>query len=204
MDALEKRGIPYRNEQQLQDISAEPLARLIVDYLACLYGQREPKAWIRLMSQLIPLADEEVQASARHDFQRFFAEQRKGAAVARGLQPTAGWWEFAFAFLQKLGGAALSALSPDYESKVQLGAVIKNTRTRIGELLQKEPDLAKALACFSDDEAVRILTIHKSKGLELDSVIILGVETETFWGNADDERCGFSSLGCPAQRNASC
>lgn len=31
MDALEKRGIPFRNEQQLQDISVEPAARLIVD-----------------------------------------------------------------------------------------------------------------------------------------------------------------------------
>jgi superfamily I DNA/RNA helicase len=38
---------------------------------------------------------------------------------------------------------------------------------------------------------VRILTIHKSKGLEFDSVIILGVEDQTFWGEADAERCAF-------------
>lgn len=44
MAELEARGIPYRNEQQMQDITVEPAARLIVDYLSCLYGQREPKA----------------------------------------------------------------------------------------------------------------------------------------------------------------
>ncbi|MGK1995270.1 3'-5' exonuclease, partial [Klebsiella pneumoniae] len=48
MIELELRGIPYRNEQQMQDITVEPVARLIVDYLSCLYGKREPKAWIRL------------------------------------------------------------------------------------------------------------------------------------------------------------
>lgn len=59
MVALEARGIPFRNEQQMQDITVEPAARLIVDYLSCLYGQREPKAWIRLMNQLVPFADED-------------------------------------------------------------------------------------------------------------------------------------------------
>ncbi|MDR6474612.1 superfamily I DNA/RNA helicase [Paraburkholderia graminis] len=192
MGALETRGIPFRNEQQLQDISVEPVARLIVDYLSCLYGQREPKAWIRLMNQLIPFADEEVQSSVRQDFQRFFAEQRRSAAVEEALgEPVSDWWEFIRVFLRKLGVAALSALSPDYESRVQLDAVIKNTKMRIEDLLKTEPHLPKALNRFSDDQAVRILTIHKSKGLEFDSVIIPGVETETFWGNADDERCGF-------------
>lgn len=43
MAALEARGIPYRNEHQLQDLTAEPAARLVVDYLSCLYGEREPR-----------------------------------------------------------------------------------------------------------------------------------------------------------------
>lgn len=43
MAALERRRIPFRNEQQIQDISVEPAARLVIDYLSCLYGQREPK-----------------------------------------------------------------------------------------------------------------------------------------------------------------
>lgn len=70
MAELEARGIPYRNEQQMQDITVEPAARLIVDYLSCLYGQREPKAWIRLMNQLIPFADDETQSSERKDLDR--------------------------------------------------------------------------------------------------------------------------------------
>lgn len=33
MAALEARGVPFRNEQQMQDITVEPAARMVVDYL---------------------------------------------------------------------------------------------------------------------------------------------------------------------------
>jgi superfamily I DNA/RNA helicase len=35
------------------------------------------------------------------------------------------------------------------------------------------------------------MTIHKSKGLEFEFVVILGVEKQAFWGKADEERCAF-------------
>ncbi len=196
MVELEKRGIPYRNEQQLQDLSVEPVARLIVDYLLSLYGAREPKAWLRLMDQmdqLIPFADETEQADMRQDWQRFIKSERKQVELLDLLGdnrwPSA--WSFVDNFLNRLGISSLTALSPDYESATRLTEVIKETKARIEEQLKIEPDLIKTLTKFSDDQAVRILTIHKSKGLEFDSVIILGVENETFWGKKVDERCAF-------------
>lgn len=192
MAALEVRGIPFRNEQQMQDITVEPAARLIVDYLSCLYGKREPKAWVRLMNQLVPFADDEIQSSTRKDLDRLIKQQRKAAVVAELLDvPLSGWWESVRAFLKQVRIETLVALSPDYESHDRLKEVIRDTRMRIEELLKIEPDLPKALERFSDDQAVRIMTMHKSKGLEFDSVILLGVESQTFWGKADEERCAF-------------
>lgn len=192
MAELGKRGIPYRNEQQLQDISMEPAARLIVDYLLSLYGSREPAAWLRLMDQLIPFAEDAEQADIRQDWQRFIKSERKEAAILDLIDDR--WpngWIFVENFLKKVGISNLTALSPDYESNARLKEVIQETKIRIEDQLKVEPDLLKALARFSDDRAVRILTIHKSKGLEFDSVIILGVEKETFWGKEEEERCAF-------------
>lgn len=192
MAALEARGIPFRNEQQMQDITVEPAARLIVDYLSCLYGQREPKAWIRLMNQLIPFADEEIQSNARKDLDRLVKQQRKEIAIAELFEePFTGWWDCVRAFLKQVSTETLVSLSPDYESLDRLNDVIRDTKIRIDELLKMEPDLPIALKRFSDDQAVRILTIHKSKGLEFDSVIILAVENEIFFGNQDENRCAF-------------
>lgn len=85
----------------------------------------------------------------------------------------------------------ITALSPDYESKSRLKELVKLTITKIQELLEKESDLIKVLKSFLDDQAIRIMTIHKSKGLEFHSVIMLAVEKETFWGDKDAERCAF-------------
>lgn len=192
MMELELRGIPYRNEQQMQDITVEPAARLIVDYLSCLYGKREPKAWIRLMNQLIPFADEEVQSSARKDLDRLLKKQRKEAASAEQLDsPFSCWWKFVKAFLKHIGSDTIVALSPDYESHKRLQEVFRDTKARIEELLKIESDLPQALGRFTDDQAVRILTIHKSKGLEFDSVIIMAIENEIFFGDQDENRCAF-------------
>lgn len=192
MAALEARGIPFRNEQQMQDITVEPAARLIVDYLSCLYGQREPKAWSRLINQLIPFADDEFQSNARKELDRLIKQQRKAALLAEALDvPFSGWWESVRAFLNQLSIETLVALSPDYESHDRLKEVVRDTKIRIEELLKLEPDLPKALERFSDDQSVRILTIHKSKGLEFDSVIIMAVEKEIFFGNQAENRCAF-------------
>jgi len=189
---LEQRGIPYRNEQQLQDITVEPVARLIVDYLSCLYGQREPKAWIRLMNQLVPFADEEIQASARKDLDQLIRKQRKQVSEAKKTDaPFSEWWTFGRAFLNHVGLQTIVALSPDYESQERLKQVVRDVRARITELLEIESDLPLALKLFSDDQAVRILTIHKSKGLEFDSVVIMAVENEIFFGDKDENRCAF-------------
>ncbi len=192
MAALEARGIPFRNEQQMQDITVEPAARLIVDYLSCLYSQRAPKAWIRLMNQLIPFADEEIQSNARKNLDRFVKQQRKETAIAELVdEPFSGWWKSVQAFLKHVSNETLVSLSQDYESLERLEQVERDTKARIEELLKLEPDLPKALARFSDDQAVRILTIHKSKGLEFDSVIIMAVENEIFFGDQVENRCAY-------------
>jgi len=192
MAELEARGIPFRNEQQIQDIAAEPAARLVVDYLSCVYGTREPRAWERLMNLLAPFADDDLQANVRQTFQRLISHHRTLAAVAnRTYPPYSEWKEVVSDFLTKVGGTTISALSPDYESSVYLKQVLLDTQMHIEKLLASDPCLPGVLKRFSGDQAIRILTIHKSKGLEFDSVVILGVEDQTFWGDADEERCAF-------------
>ena len=185
---LEVRGVPYRNEQQLQDLSCEPISRLIIDYLFCLYGDREPAAWVRLMGLLAPIESAQSQLDINS-----FIKTEKQRAIALDVVDSSfeKRWRFVNALLKKLGKSALSMLSPEYESLERLKEIVKETRTRIEELLADEPDLLSTLNRFSDDNAVRIMTIHKSKGLEFDSVVILGVEKEAFWGKVEEERCAF-------------
>lgn len=186
-----ERSIPYRNEQQMQDISVEPAARLIVDYLSCLYSQSKPKAWIRLIHLLAPFAEEDIQLNIRTNIEQLIKRHRKDIANQSPVDPNARWWSFVSEFIKQVGKETIIALSPEYESIDRLKEILLNTKSRIEELLQIDSNLVNALERFSDDQTIRILTIHKSKGLEFDSVILLGVEDQTFWGKADEERCSF-------------
>lgn len=192
MQALERKNIPYRNEQQMQDITVEPAARLIVDYLSCLYGEREPDAWVRLTNLLVPFDDEGLHIASKQDIRRFINEERKKvSSLKSSSDPFSGWWECVRSFLKQVGIETIAALSPDYESQARLKEVVRDTKKRIQELLTIEPSLPDALTRFVDDHAVRILTIHKSKGLEFDTVIMMAVDNEIFFGDQDANRCAF-------------
>ena len=144
------------------------------------------------MNLLIPFTEDDAQTKSEQQYHRFMKEQKKSVAIAAAFGvPYTGWWDYVRIFLKKIGLGTLTALSPDYETKSRLVEVVDETKSRIEELLYLEPDLPKALNRFSDDQAVRILTIHKSKGLEFDSVIIMAIENEIFFGDQNENRCAF-------------
>lgn len=192
MTALKAKEIPFRNEQSIQDISTEPVARLIIDYLLCLYGTRNPKAWTKVNELLLPFdIDEQTRISTLRDFNNFFKEEKKKLLAGDYQQSLESWFDATNALLKHLGSPTLIALSPEYESQTYLTNVIEQLEKIINDFLSQEADLLKALNSFGHDETVKLLTIHKSKGLEFHSVILLGIENETFFGRLEDERCAF-------------
>jgi superfamily I DNA/RNA helicase len=191
MTELHRCGIPFRNEQQLQDLSVEPLTRLIIDYLLVLFGSREPVAYTRLMELLTTASyGEEEDATLRNTWLNFLRSDKEKLAESQD-QGFKSVWGYAEKLLSQIGEAQLVGLSPDYETKSRFEEVIEQVKSRLHALVATEPDVHGALTRFGEDRAVRIMTIHKSKGLEFDSVIMLGVEEEAYWADPDEERCLF-------------
>jgi superfamily I DNA/RNA helicase len=130
---------------------------------------------------------EEDQFEERQKWHRLFdsvRSQLEGNAEldARLLASTAD------SFLDALGQERLKALTPSYERGPHLAEVIAKTFNQLTVLMAEGLDALAALRRFSDDSSVRILTIHKCKGLEFDTVYMLGIENEMFWGAIEEER----------------
>lgn len=188
---LDDWGISYRNENKAQDISTEPIAQVIVDYLLCIYGLREPKAWTRLTRRIIPVEDD-AEGKLKSNWSRYIKEARKSASADLATKTFAQRWTLLEEFLAMVGPTLLAGLSHDYESREHLRELIEDVKKYIDEALAKEPDLLKALAQLSDDQSIRILTVHKSKGLEFDTVVLLGVEDQAYFGKDHHEvQCTF-------------
>lgn len=192
--ALEEAGIPYREEDSTQDLASEPIARLIVDFLLVCSTIRQSAAYRRLLDLIVfsqGLEDErEYQLRSRWD--RFVSKARARLATGElDLMRLEDLEQLVVELVDAIGRDTVVGLSSDYMNSDRLDQLLVETVDRAHELLRREADVATALACFSGDCAVRIMSIHKSKGLEFDTVVILAVENETFWGKKAEERAAY-------------
>lgn len=189
--AFEAAGVPYREEDSSQDLASEPVARLIVDFLLVVSGKREATAHRRLLDQIVFNYgyDEEHEYQQRSRWSRLITETRRQiSSNTINLKEEKVLHALIETLLKAVGRDKIVAMSSDYAHGDRLDQLIADTLERVHALLSAAEEPAVALASFSGDEAVRIMSIHKSKGLEFETVIILGVENQTFWGGLPQER----------------
>lgn len=192
--ALQERKVPFREEDQAQDFASEPVVRLITDFLLVVSGSAQPEAFRRLLESVVYSEglDDEQEYRARSRWDRFVAEIRQQIATGL-LNPgdRAAVAKLVQELIDVIGRDAVMAFSADYAQGNRLDQLIEGTVARISDVLQDETDLSATLAAFSADRAVRIMSIHKSKGLEFHTVVVMGVEQETFWGKIEEERAAY-------------
>ncbi len=183
-ERLHARGIPYRNEQDRQDLAAEPVAELILNFLWVVATDRRPNAYAELM-RVASRSSTTEEAALQFDSQlrRLLRDSR--ATVRSPLfaktSPEA-WRRIIVGFLDLVSWPVLKTLSYAYQQDSRLEEVIDEALGAIDEELAIDGDPVKALKRLSDTDALRILTIHKCKGLEFEKVVVLGVEEQLFWG----------------------
>jgi superfamily I DNA/RNA helicase len=167
---------------------------LIVDFLQTVAGGTEVAPHRRLLDILVFSLglDEEHEYQELSRLNRLIASTR--AEIIDGtidLRDATDLNALVDRLLGAVGRDKVVAMSSDYASAERLDGLITDTIERAYGLMSGAASPAIALAAFSGDEAVRIMSIHKSKGLEFDAVFILGVEDQTFWGQLPAERSAY-------------
>jgi superfamily I DNA/RNA helicase len=162
MEELASRGVPFRDEKQLQDLGSEPVARVLVDLLKCVFLDRAPESSSRLMELCEGRWNDPRNAAAHRRFRELIDQQRAFARSSEFPGPTDEVLRsISTAFQNMIGRAALASLSPDYTQGFRLEELVNQTHARIQELLALGLSITDALNRFSEDGAVRIMTIHK-------------------------------------------
>ncbi|MBO9046044.1 ATP-dependent helicase [Curtobacterium flaccumfaciens pv. flaccumfaciens] len=200
MWALERHGIAFRNEQVTQNSLAEPLAELIVDFLRVVTGDREPDAYSRLLRLSSRLSTTE-EAALRFDsrIKRFLRDSTSAARDAEG-SGIDDWRTLVENFLTMVGRPTVNALSAAYTQGNRYYEIIDDTLMLLEERIVAGDGVAAAVRRLAEPDAIRVLTIHKCKGLEFEKVIVLGVEHETFWSKSGKERATLSEFFVAASR----
>ncbi|MEV7758948.1 3'-5' exonuclease [Microbacterium sp. NPDC089180] len=177
-------GIPFRNEQQSQDLTTEPVAALIFNYLRVVADEGRPTAYGELVRVVTRGGIEEVDGVLDSKLRTILLQDRLAVRAASFDQANfVSWKPLISAFLKFVTRPALNALSPSYQQGSRLKDVIKEAAGAFKRELDVDGDPVEALDRLSEEDAVRILTVHKCKGLEFEKVIVLGVEPQFFWGS---------------------
>lgn len=185
--SLTTRGIASRNDQTGQNLAAEPVPALIFNFIQVLAGTREPAAYTELMRVASPPSIDEEHA------ERFDRQLKRRLEIVHTalrdypeLRSNIQFWrDKTQEFLDLVSRPTLLALSPDYAQADRLQKLINEALDAFEEALTITSDPLDAVRHLTDTNAIRVITIHKSKGLEFEHVIVLGVEHEAFWNEAD-------------------
>lgn len=182
---LDRRSIPRRNEQELQDLASEPVTEFVVSLLRVLGGKPAPSAYASALYTLTGQDDGE-----QGDWVRLLSVARN--RVAQGLADDQA--EIAFEQLQEVMAlipiATLLSLSSEYDAP-RLAEILSRVYEVLGNFICQHHDLDQALARFLDEGSIRVMTIHKCKGMEFECVVLPCTEHETWWGDQDENRNAF-------------
>jgi superfamily I DNA/RNA helicase len=182
---LQRQGIPYRDEQSAQDLMAEPIGSLIFNFIRVIAEDSQPAAYTELM-RLVQQGSVLEETAIRFDRK---AKQLLQDCRAQRQRPDfrpellTSWEPLIERLLTAVSRPTLIALSAGYQQGSRLDDVIDDAKRAFEKELNVDGNPAAAMRRLSHSDAIRILTIHKCKGLEFDKVVVLGVEHEFFWGS---------------------
>ena len=200
-------GLTLRNEVRrygklaLQDIASDEVFLFITNLLHLSIKKKAPAAWTEASEFLRLTFGEEDQSRS---LERFLKYILKPLIVSpdNTINPMNTLTD---AIVNFLGIEAIKGMFPRYASGNNLEIFLDATKEYLNSCLNEAksnwPDFLKIM---DGVDQIPLLTIHKSKGLEYDTVLLLGLDDESWWSysphNLEGNATFFVALSRAKQR----
>ena len=188
--------IRLRNEagavgaMMLQELLTEEASQLAVQLLRLSMTKRAGRHWSAGQDALavlrgISIDDEPGQATLARDLDTFALE----IAAAYPAPPASPLESLAITkkLIDFIGRERLIAVHPAYAQGGWLEKVIEAIASHLAASAKNGADWSEALDVYEGIDAVPLMTIHKSKGLEYHTVMFVGLDDGAWWSFAGDQ-----------------
>jgi superfamily I DNA/RNA helicase len=201
-DAFTEMGLQLRNEARLvngvaiQDLITDDLVQLLLGLIRLALGVRGQAVYGAVQESLGAVLGTDFENPS--DVKRLDSALRKIIDMIQQITTApparADLSQFIRTVVEELGEAPLRRVFRQYEDD----AFFRDVQTALASLMTEYAPGARNWASLLDavegKDQVRLMTIHKSKGLEYHTVIFVGLHQNAFWGyrnNREEETNAF-------------
>lgn len=188
MKELQKRDIAYCDEAKIQSLLDEPISIVVFNFLRLVFGQPDSEAYIALnnFAERVSASDTMAQ-KITNGLSDLISDGEEYVKSEEFESSNRDAWQVLFKQLWTLFPDSLfHSISDNYQEEGYIHKCKEKVYKVFFSELRVDGDPSRALSRLSGEGAVKILTIHKSKGLEFERVILLGVENQIFWSRSSD------------------
>jgi ATP-dependent DNA helicase UvrD/PcrA len=198
VESFARAGLTVRNEARevngfisIQDLLTEPMTRLVLAIAQLIVRPSSPEAWCyttEVFERLSGVAtDDDVRARRVHD------ALSRGLAVLKKRAEGLPLDEFSTEILTSsifalIDFTAMGALYPEYRRRDYLEHVCGAIAAYLSECANASSSWSETVGRFEGADSVPLMTIHKSKGLEFDTVLCMGLDDASWWSYGKQRR----------------
>ncbi len=217
VDKLEERltqpfadaGLTVRNDARnygpvaLQDLVKEPVARFLVSALKMAFQVRDGTPFQTCRDIVAELQGDDINtergnAESLRTVQKITKDLAELAAGKTTQQLTAT--QILELSLPDWRRSQFTKAFKEYSNPYYLNKIIAGLADFLDECLRPASSMSEAVEAVEGKNVVRLMTIHKSKGLEYNTVIFTEFNDDAFWNSDDDVNVFFVALSRARER----
>lgn len=193
--AFSLHGIKLRNEGEMQDLLAERITQLIIPFLRLGTARRSGKFWSKCLELSRSVKSWGLET-------RSFEIQTRTVKLHTSLLKSMDPWppnlseinEIIDNIINYFTKENIMAIYPEYSREDLMQEIIDRIVANLAISCSKSTNWIAALDDFEGLDSIPLLTIHKSKGLEYDTVVFIGLDDQAWWNFPKDTEESISAF----------
>ncbi len=194
IENLSERNISVRIEDDYQDVIAEPINQLIIHFFKLALQNKAPESSNYIRNLFIRIKAYNRDTSFRK-IRDMYSDLDKISEEIKNLilqaQNKSDLDKVIQVIIDYLGKDEIIALYPQYIQEYWMTDRIDKLIEFYRDYYEQCNNWKRALELLVGKDSIPLMTIHKSKGLEFDTIIFIGLEDGAFWSYSREDLCAF-------------
>lgn len=196
INKLSQCNIKARDEAVYQDLLKEDVIKILISLFRLASKDGMPDDWDYIYNILCELygIDESCEPQILKDFIRKVELMINDTKKKLNITDEEQFSDLVESKIEYISYEKFASKFQQYKSKDYFDDLIDKFKRLVWIEYDETKDWIKAIDNFEGKNSIPIMTIHKSKGLEYDTIFFVGLEDSAFWNfknQPDEDRCAF-------------